>query len=210
MLKHMRKTTTDFGKSVDHGYSLVELLVVLFIIITFAAIAIPNLMTMVGNLKTRGDARDLNGEIVLAKMRAAADYSRARVYADLSTNAFRIETCPYTPSGPCTWTPDQSGTQSLSNGVSFGYGSLTTPPFNTQASLGQAPGCLDNSGSTVANTACIIFNSRGIPITTGAVPTPNDALYVTNGKSITGVTISVTGLTKIWRSDVSTANWSQY
>jgi hypothetical protein len=41
------------------------------------------------------------------------------------------------------------------------------------------------------------------------VPTPNGALYVTNGKLITGVTVSVTGLTKIWRSDASTANWSQ-
>jgi Tfp pilus assembly protein FimT len=206
MLKHMRKTTTDFGKSVDHGYSLVELLVVLFIIITFAAIAIPNLMTMVGNLKTRGDARDLNGEIVLAKMRAASDYARARVYADLSAKTFHIDVYQ---SGGSGWVAD-GGTQSLSNSVTFGYGSLTSPPAG-MTSLSQAPLCLqDNLTSTVANTACIMFNSRGIPVDSTLTPTGSDALYVTDGKSITGVTVSVTGLTKIWRSDVSTANWNQY
>ncbi len=205
MLKHMRKTTTDAGKSVDHGFSLVELLTVIFIIITFAAIAIPNLMTVVGNLKTRGDARDLNGEIVLAKMRAASDYARARVYADLSANTFHIDVYQF---GSGTWVAD-GGTQSLSNGVTFGYGSLTSPPTG-MASLSQAPLCLQNNlTSTIANTACIMFNSRGIPVDSTWTPTPNDALYVTNGKSITGVTVSVAGLTKIWRSDVSTANWNQ-
>src|SRR6266705_2731474 len=113
MLKHMRKTTTDAGRSVDHGYSLVEILIVMFTIITLAAIAIPNLMTVVGNLKTRGDARDLNGEIVLAKMRAASDYARARVYADLSANTFRIEVYQ---SGDSGWVAD-GGTQSLYNSV---------------------------------------------------------------------------------------------
>ena len=208
MLKHMRKTTTDAGKSVDHGYSLVEILVVMFTIITLAAIAIPNLMTVVGNLRTRGDARDLNGEIVLAKMRAASDFARVRVHADLSANTFYIE---INQSGTNTWVTE-GGAQSLSNGVTFGYGSLSTPPFNTQATLSQAPLCLQalSSGSTIPNSACIMFNSRGIPVDATWGPTPNDALYVTNGKSITGVTVSATGLTKIWRSDASTANWNQY
>jgi len=136
------------------------------------------------------------------------------VYADLSANTFRVE---WQQSGTITWTTDGCpnscvGDQPLATRVSFGYGSVSSPPSNTQATLGQAPLCLDSlgSGNPVTNTACIIFNSRGIPITSGAVPTPNDALYVTNGKSITGVTVSVTGLTKIWRSDVSTANWTQY
>jgi type II secretory pathway pseudopilin PulG len=212
MQKNTRKIITDIGGFGDHGFSLVELLAVVFIIITFAAIAIPTLTTVVGNLRTRGDARDLNGEIILAKMRAASDFARARVYADLSANTFRLEV---QPSGTTTWTTDGCpnsciGDQSLSTGVSFGFGSLTTPPSNTQGSLGQAANCLDKSGSTIANTACIIFNSRGIPITSGAVPNPNYALYVTDGKSITGVTVSVTGLTKIWRSDASTADWNQY
>jgi Tfp pilus assembly protein FimT len=193
------------------GFSAVELLIVVAIVLIVAGMAIPKLMSMVQNLRTAGDARDLNGVIVLAKMRAASNFARARVYADLSANTFRVE---WQQSGTTSWTADGCpnsciGDQALAAGVSFGFGSLSSPPPNTQATLGQAPVCLDNSGSTVANTACIIFNSRGIPITSGAAPTPNDAIYVTDGRSVTGVTVSGTGLTRIWRTEASAANWNQ-
>jgi prepilin-type N-terminal cleavage/methylation domain-containing protein len=192
--------------SQQSGFSLVELLVVVVIVIIMAAMGIPKLMTMVGNLKTRGDARDLNEAVILAKMRAASDFARARVYADLSANTFRIEVYP---SGATSWTAE-GGDQLLSKGVTFGYGSLTTAPAGTQSTFGQAPLCLQNDlTSTYANTACIMFNSRGVPVGSTWAPTPNDALYVTDGKSVTGVTVSATGLTKIWRSDASTADWNQ-
>jgi Tfp pilus assembly protein FimT len=189
------------------GFSLVEVLIVTIVIIVIAAMGLPKLMTMLGSLKTRGDARDLNGEIVLAKMRAASDYARARVYADLDTNTFHLEIYQ---SGAGGWTAE-GGTQYLSKGVTFGYGSLTSPPSGTQSTLGQAPLCLhDDMTSTYPNTACIMFNSRGIPVDSTLTPTPNDALYVSDGKTVTGVTVSATGLTQVWRSDPSTANWNQH
>src|SRR5258707_14397381 len=202
----MGKNNSHVGKVRDHGFSLVEVLMVIFVIIILAAMAIPKLTTLLGNLRTRGDARDLNAAIVLARMRAASDFARARVYADLSANTFRVEVLQ---SGATSWQTD-GGNQLLSKGVTFGYGSLTTAPSGV-ASLTQAPLCLqDDLVSTYANTACIMFNSRGIPIGPNSAPTPVDALYVADGKSVTGVTISVTGLTKIWRSDASTANWNSY
>jgi Tfp pilus assembly protein FimT len=202
----MQKHSRDFGKCGECGFSLAEVLLVAFIVIVIAAMGIPNLMTMVGQLRVAGDGRDLNGAIILAKMRAASDFARARVYADLSANTFRVEV---QPSGTTTWTADGcpnscTGDQLLSTGVSFGYGSLSTPPSNTQATLSQAPVC---AGTT--NTACIIFNSRGVPITPAGVPTPNYAIYVTDGASVTGVTVSGTGLTRVWRTEASTANWTQ-
>jgi prepilin-type N-terminal cleavage/methylation domain-containing protein len=210
-LKLLRKNGTNAGEFRNHGFSLAEVLIVVFIVLVIAAVGIPNLMTMVGEMKTAGDARDLNGAVVLAKMRAASNFSRARVYADLSANTFRVE---WQQSGTTTWTTDGcpnscTGDQLLAASVSFGYGSLSSPPSNTQATLGQAPVCLDSSGSAITNTACIIFNSRGIPITSAAVPTPNDALYVTDGRLVTGVTVSATGLTKIWRTDAAGSNWRQ-
>jgi prepilin-type N-terminal cleavage/methylation domain-containing protein len=208
----MGKNNSDVGKFRNRGFSLVEVLMVIFVIIILAAMAIPKLTTLLGNLKTRGDARDLNAAIVLARMRAASDFARARVYADLSANTFRVEVLQ---SGAAGWQTDGcpnscTGNQLLSKSVTFGYGSLTAPP-NGVASLTQAPLCLqDDPTSTYANTACIMFNSRGIPIGSNSAPTSVDALYVTDGKSVTGVTISATGLTKIWRSDASTANWNPY
>jgi len=207
----MGKNNSHIGRIRNQGFSLVEVLMATVIIIVLAAIGIPTLMSMVRGLRTAGDARDLNGAIIQAKMRAASDFARARLYADLSANTFRIEIRPSIATG---WTPDCTGTgscdQFLSRGVSFGYGSLTSPPTNTQATLAQAPACKNDAGTTdIANTACIIFNSRGIPITPAASPTPDDALYITDGKSVTGVTVSGTGLSRVWRSDASAANWRQ-
>jgi prepilin-type N-terminal cleavage/methylation domain-containing protein len=199
--------------AVPNGFSLVEVLVVTLVIIVLASIGIPSLLSLLSSLRTAGDARDLNGAIVLAKMRASSDFARARVYADLSANTFRIEV---QPSGTTGWTTDGcpnscTANQSLEKNVSFGFGSLSSPPSNTQSSLSQAPACLDSATNTtaVANTACIIFNSRGIPITSGAVPTPDDAIYVTDGKAVTGVTVSATGLTRVWRTEANNANWKQ-
>src|SRR5260370_42673835 len=117
------------------------MLIVVESVISGAGMAMPNLKSMIQNLRTVGDARDLNGAIVLAKMRAASQFARARVYADLSANTFRVE---WQKSGTTTWTAE-GGSQPLSTGVSFGYGSLTTPPANTQASLAQAPLCRDSA-----------------------------------------------------------------
>ena len=182
------------------GFSLLELLVVMIITMVIAAIAIPKVMSMVKELRTSGEARELNGAILLAKMRAAANFAQARVYANLSTNTFHIE---WEQSGSTTWT-EEGGEQYLAKGVSFGYGSLTTPPSSSQTTLSQATAC-----DGVANTACILFNSRGIPVTSAGVPTGNYALYVTDGNVVTGVTVSATGLTKIWRTEAATANWKE-
>jgi Tfp pilus assembly protein FimT len=204
MHRHLREGVKDHAKSGNLGFSLIEVVIVMGIAIVIAAMGVPKLMTMLANLRTQGDARDLNGEIMLAKMRAASEFARARVYADLATNTFHIEIKQ--PTG--IWT-SEGGTQYLSSGVSFGYGSLTSPPAGV-ATLTQAPLCVqDDMTTTYANTACIMFNSRGIPISSSGTPTSVDALYVTNGKSVNGVTVSATGLTKIWRSDASTANWKQ-
>ena len=180
------------------GFSAVELLLVVAIVIIVAGMAIPKMMSMAQNLRTAGDARDLNGTILMAKMRAASDFAQARVHADLNAQTFWVEV---EPSGSSTWTTE-GGTQFLSTGVTFGFGSLTTPPSNTQPTLAQAPAC-----PGISNTACVVFNSRGIPVDSTNTPTNNDALYVTDGTSVTGVTVLATGLTQVWRSDASTANW---
>jgi hypothetical protein len=95
--------------------------------------------------------------------------------------------------------------------ATFGFGSLTTPPSGV-ASLAQGPACLKDdmvASNTYSNTACVMFNSRGIPIDNTLVATPNGAFYITDGRTVTGVTVSATGLTKVWRTGASTAIWKQ-
>jgi hypothetical protein len=77
---------------------------------------------------------------------------------------------------------------------------VATPPANTQGAIAQAPLCQDNAAVNVANTACIVFNSRGVPVDTTGAPTPNDAIYVTDGSSVKGVTVSSGGLILAWHT----------
>ena len=89
-MRRSRKKKSDTGIG-NPGFSLVEVVIVVTIVIVIAGIAIPKLLSLVRELRTAGDARDLNGAIVLAKMRAASNFARARVYFDLSANTFHIE-----------------------------------------------------------------------------------------------------------------------
>lgn len=195
----MEKVSTErTRRGSQAGFSLLELLIVMSIAIVIAGMAIPIITGMVQNFRTGGDARNLNEEILLAKMRASSDFGQSRLHVDMNTSTFWVEV---EPSGAASWTTE-GGVQNLSRNVTFGYGSLTTPPASTQTTLAQATAC-----PSFSNSACITFNSRGIPVDSTNTPYGNYAIYVTDGKSVSGVTVSITGLTSIWRTDGSAANW---
>jgi hypothetical protein len=70
------------------------------------------------------------------------------------------------------------------------------------------------AGAAIANTACILYNSRGIPVDpSGAAPnvgapTGNDALYLTDGTAVYALTLSATGQSRVYRTNISSASWS--
>ncbi len=197
----------SYGKHTQHrGFSLIEVVIAVVIGLLIAGMAIPTLLTLKRNLRISGDAGDINGDVALAKMRAAAAFTKARVYADLSANTFRVEV--WNKSGGGSW-GTEGGTQALSPEVTWGIGTLSGPPPGTQPALGQAPLCLNNSGNAIANTACIVFNSRGIPVDSTGTPTSNDALYITDGGVVYGVTVSATGLIQTWRSGTDATYWKK-
>jgi hypothetical protein len=133
-------------------------------------------------------------------MRAAAKYTRSRVYVDLVNEQFFLQSWNKTTGAWDT----EGATILLSRDTDFAFDALGTPPPNTQAAIQQAPGCLDAGNNPIANTACIVFNSRGIPVNGAGNPDGNGAFYVTD--HVTGVyavTISMTPLVRLWWSPVS-------
>jgi hypothetical protein len=95
--------------------------------------------------------------------------------------------------------------------VSFGYGPVTAAPPNTQTAIGPASACTSNADPAVvvANTACIVFNSRGLPIDSTGGPTGDDAVYVTDSSAVYGITVAATGFVRLWRTNyTSTPSWS--
>jgi prepilin-type N-terminal cleavage/methylation domain-containing protein len=192
------------------GFSLIELLVVIGISTVAAAIAVPMMGNTIGNFRLNGDANSLRNAVSLTKLRAASDFSKSRLYVDLSLNTFHIETWNTTTAAWVT----EGGTTALASGAeSYSFGVVSTPPANTQGAIGQAPKCLTAAGVAIGNTACVVFNSRGIPVTdvagTTGSPTNADALYITDGTAVYGITVSATSVTQLWRTGPSaTPAWA--
>src|SRR5713101_2657965 len=192
----------------QRGFSLVELMIVVLVTLILLALALPTLSSILRGLRIAGDARSIAGLVGQAKMRAAADFTQARLYFDLTTNSFRLELWN---KGTSKW-DTEGGATALSQGVLPGFGGLATPPAKTQAVIGQAPLCnKDTSGAagTIANTACVVFNSRGIPIDNTGAATANDAIYLTDSTVVYAVTVGATGLVLNWMSPVQTAAWGR-
>lgn len=189
------------------GFSMLELILVLSISIVVAGSAVPIMGNTLGFFRLSGDARAVSNATAVAKMRAAALFTQTRLYVDLGANTFRVETWQKT--GTPGWHAD-GGTTRLSAGDAFGFGSVTAAPANTQATIAQAPACLDASGEPIPNTACVVFNSRGIPIDASGAATALDAIYLSDGTGVYGVTVSATGLIALWRtSPTATPAWTR-
>src|SRR5438445_4198758 len=216
----MRNIRKRFGipRNGDQGFSTLELLIVISISLIMAALAIPGYNSIRRTLRISGDGRDLNGSINQAKLEAASGFTRARLYADLTANTFHIETSNKTANSgagcwqtvgdtanPCT-VPGTSPVQALSAAVTFGFSGVGNPPPNTQPAIAQAPACQNNTGGngTIANAACVVFNSRGIPINfTTAAPTGLDAFYITDNNTVYGLTVGATGVTQLWAANAN-------
>lgn len=193
------------------GFSLVELVLAMFVLLLVSAIAVPNLLATLRSYRAQGDARGIAGQISLARMRAAADFTEARLSVNLTANTYRVDV--WNKTNAC-WETDGTTVAcdapisaavsapqdiNLSQGNFPGFGGVTAAP--PSSILAQAPTCLDNAGSAIANTACVVFNSRGIPVTPGDprpgvnnTATGNDAVYFTNNAGQTfAVTVSASG-----------------
>ena len=195
----------------EKGVALVELIIVVFITLIIGAIAVPKIITTLQYFRTTGELQDIASELLVAKMRASSDFTRVRVRFDLTSRQHRTEI--WQKGSPGSWNLDApTGIYNLAQGVQFGVGSASGPPSGTQATLGQAPTCKDGSNAVIANTACIIFNSRGAPVDDNGAVTSNDAIYINDGSGVYGITFLATGQLQRWRidfNDTAAANWGQ-
>jgi prepilin-type N-terminal cleavage/methylation domain-containing protein len=193
----------------EAGFTILETMFVVAVIGVIAVIAIPMTGNELSYLRLSGDARNVTNALLLTKMRAATTFSQARLYVDLSAKSFCIETWQRTTSA---WVAE-GGTTYLSGSDRFSAGSVSTPPPFSQ--IAQAPACYTAAAALIANTACVVFNSRGVPIAAAGAPTGTEspigtnAVYLTDGTAVYGATVSATGMIRLWRTrPTGTPNWT--
>lgn len=187
------------------GFSALELLVVLAIAGGLAAISLPASANMVDEFRLSGDAHGVSNSVALARMDAAANFTRARVFVDLAANTFRIERWNKTANA---WQAT-SGTSPLSSLDVFGSGAIAAPPPNSQEIVAEPPACLDAAAAAIANTACVLFNSRGLPIDNTGAPAATAVFYLTGPTAVYGVVVSSTSQLALWRIPPGGDTWAQ-
>ncbi len=191
----------------DSGFSAIELLIVVAIVGSMAAIGLPLSSGMIDDIKTRGDAQGLSSAIAQAKLTSAAKFTQARLFVNLSANTYRIQTWRRT--GTPGWV-DTTEALFLSDRSQFGWGSATVPPPNTQVVLAQAPACRDDLGADIPFTGCVIFNSRGVSIQPSGPPATTQAIYLTGPSGTYGIILGAAGQLQVWHATQGGANaWRQ-
>jgi Tfp pilus assembly protein FimT len=184
---------------------MVELMVVVLILGVLLAVAVSSIESITRIYRIAGDGQGIAAELNVARMRAAADFTHARVYVDLIANTFHIEVwnkaggCWKTDGDASACTQTTSPVTPLAQGDTFGFGSITTGPTAATNAIAQAPACTVGvagaaAGANIANTACIEINSRGYPVDSANKIVANDAIYLTNNQKLySAVAVSISG-----------------
>lgn len=192
------------------GFTLVEILVAVAILSVIGLIAAPLFQRTVDSFKIVGTARSVTNAMQVAKIRAASSYTRARLYIDLNAGTHKLQRFNKTT---LVWEDDGSMITYLPSGVSFGFASVSEAPPDSQATIAQALPCKlhnpPNPPVDIANTACVIFNSRGVPV--GPLPPHSNVsdyvVYLTDDDTVYAITVAATGMVRLWRTYNPNADW---
>ena len=191
------------GAYSQRGYSLIEVMVAMTVLAVLGSFAVPMVESTTNGIQLRDQAEAVSNLVGLAKMRATSQFSKSRVYVDLISNTYVMQRWDRDAG---TWVDDDA-VVTLPSGVEFGFGTLGTPPPNTQDQIGFAAACTNDLNEPIDKTACINFNSRGIPIDAAGSPVGGNAFYLTDGTGVRAITVTATPLIRNWWTSAAAAGW---
>jgi len=180
------------------GFSLVELLITLVIVIILTTFFAGSFTLTARRSSLQNEAIAIASRLEMAESLAKSgqsapqQISQFRIVFDSSTNSYTPEMYNTSGSPVIGWVaaPAISSTPiSLGTGISLGSGSITISPTGQPAG---AP----------SQAAEIRFNTRGFPadIVSGTTiaPRADNAVYLTDGKNYYAITVNILGRVQVW------------
>jgi len=204
------------------GFSLIEILIVLFVVMVVAAIAVPNVLLAVSNIRLRASAGDLAGLMQQARIMAAKNNPQIPPVYAIRYAVLGGKQIAYI---------DLNGDGSWSSSVTVNGVTLTEPLTELSGTVvlaagapsgsGGQPGPYVLAGDTVIggasfdNTRTIAFTPRGFPCDYTSPPTCNTPAatyfvhYLTDTR-VGGAGWAAVVVTKAGRTKVVNWNGSQW
>jgi prepilin-type N-terminal cleavage/methylation domain-containing protein len=184
----------------ERGFTLVELLVVVAFAGIIAAIALNPVRTYLASWDARLSVRNIVGQITLARMRAASNFSWSRVYCNTSASP---QTCQVQVnaigSNSATFTNESGAT------AYGGWGAQPLARTTTMVTAGASVGSIGagaggQSSSSPTPYTTISFNSRGMPIDTSTGALKSDyAIYLYSASmNYYAITVDLSGRAREW------------
>lgn len=180
-----RKETNSYRPLREHGFSLVELTVVVAIVVILSAIATPQVLGLVYQSRVRGAADSLAGLVQQARILGERQNTTLPVVAgSVETNA----TGAFIGLTGSTWQsgdPDVPYSSGVTNGSASNAPTALSPGFTPEA-----------AGTT------LYFNWRGLPVKSSGstyVASAGVIFYVTDThNNWAAVSVSGAGRSKVW------------
>jgi prepilin-type N-terminal cleavage/methylation domain-containing protein len=193
----------------DRGFSLLELLIVVAILLTIAAITVPRTMNAINDINLRFTASNLSGLLQSARMEAVRKntyYSVQSTTLPTGENAYYVNV-----KTPVTQYVAGDPVLPLSSDITVHVGPGSGAPNETTITCGSS--CTFNPGADNPS-----FNARGIPCIVASTSCPaaagtGYAIFLSR-PALTGniawasVVITASGHIQIWTCDAS-GDWIQ-
>jgi type II secretory pathway pseudopilin PulG len=198
----------------DSAFSMLELLLVVLVIGTIVAMAIPQAYQAVKSYRLHADASSLAAQMNVARMRAASQYKPYRVVINTAAGTYwREELCAATSASvdaACTSPYKARSTAVIEGGTQYAMEGDVYASCRPASISSAYPGTIQADPNPCPDPLYVYFNTRGAPVDNTGNPLGNGGrvVYLRNQNNLVdAVTVTIGGAVTTWNWDTASSSW---
>lgn len=180
----------------EHGFTLVELMLVLAIAGIIAAVALNPVRNYLASWDAHTSVRNIAGQVILARMRAASNFSWAQVYCNTSASPQTCQVRVNASGGNSTTFTNEAG----ATVIVPASGSVVINVLNNSGSstpINVNGGTVSNGGGNPDNLSLVYAGNKAVNLAAGAnmfatIYAPNAPVTVTGNAGLYGAVVANT------------------